>query len=350
MFRKFWRIAAAVLVFSEARADEPITIDRINEILKAREASITSLEIHGREYLIDESGKPRPGTVRSEFEYAWTAGAKREFRNLSTGIDGKVSTSEWAREDGSKRFFISCFEGQIDRINSVRINKTVSTDARNSMPTPAYLHYLTPRGMKLSDLVSTGTILNVSDAPMGQRTVRLKVIDGNYSYEIELSEAHDFLVQAIDFGALPKYRATKFGLIDGFWFPLKAVRKNRSSQDTINIFELEIDSIKVNRKIDPNRFALPKLEDGVLVYDDSGPNTFYVAGAKSKKGQSESQVRNALVAKYDPKSKQRNDIPDTPITATDREPRSSAYSWWIAAISGSLITIAVAVRIFAHST
>jgi len=349
MFRKLACIATILISFG-ATADERITIDRIVDVHKVREASITSLEIHGREYLIDESGKPRPGTVRSEFEYAWTEGAKREFRNRSTGIDRKVTTSEWVREDGSKRYFLGCFEGQVDRINSVRINKTESTDARNSMRTFAYLHYLTPRGVRLSELVSKGTILKISDAPMGQRTVRMKVVDGSYSFEIELSETHDFLVQAIDFGELPNYRATKFGMIDGFWFPLKAVRKNRNSQDTINIFELEIESIKVNPIIDPNRSALPKLDDGVLVYDDTGPNTFYVAGAKSGKAKSSTQIRSALVAKYDPNSKQRNDIPDIPITMTEREPRSPAYSRWIAAISGSLITIAVAVRIFAHST
>jgi len=248
--------------------DAPITLNEIVRTLKAREAAIVSFEVKGREFACDSKGHPLADSGYQEFTWLEASEGRREFRNITRQPNGDSLQTSWYRDDGKLTYGMKSIENNPDIVNSMVLRPMENTPRRINQTKNTYINSLMPRGMLLSDLVSTSAIVSVDANMSGNRVVTLKANDKGVEMTLTLAESYDFLPVKVDFSGQISIEVTDFQNVDGFWMPKTGSKDFQDRKGQTSRLAFNAKTIRLNMMLDPNRFAPPKLENGALVYDE----------------------------------------------------------------------------------
>lgn len=252
----------------------PVTRDSIVKAIQAREQALTSFEVHGRQFVSDESGERVPNTYGYEFTYSQTSQGQREMRTIRIAPDGTRRVTEWVRDDGTKLYSMNCMPKFEDVIESVNIQETPNQPSRCVAPINLYTNILMPRGRRLSTLIAGGSSMNVVKGENGGEVVEMNVADGGKSFGIRLSGEHDYMTRELIFSERVRNVSSTFRNVEGFWFPDSGYATMVDSEGKVIRFGFRIDRISVNLPKSPKDYGLPKLNVGTYIHNRtrSGPS------------------------------------------------------------------------------
>ncbi len=321
----------------------PITLDSIVKTLEMRDKALDSFEASGRLYFSDEHCDPDSKPFLEEFMILHKADGRREYKTISRLQDGSKKMSQWIRDDGKNQYTMFCPPSALDVVESVRIKLTPNSASRNHMGMMPFLTALTPRGVRLSDLVSTGKNLETRIAESGDRIVRMTTQDINMKIDLELSERHDYQPVLVRFQKGTQAMVTEFVHIDGFWFPKHGHFDGFREDGTPYRRCFAVDHLKVNFGPSSDRFGLPRLSNGTAVFNETkdGPNGIYVSGAS--KTATRVKARQEFQEKYYDQTPESVIAQTYPSTETSRMPDESNLPKWILAFGLGLIVVALVV-------
>lgn len=323
----------------------PITLDSIVKTLEMREKALDSFEATGRLYFSDEHCSPDSKPFIEEFMILHKSDGRRENRIISRLQDGSKKMSQWIRDDGKKQYTMFCPPSALDVVESVRIKLTPNSASRNHMGMMPFLNALTPRGVRLSNLVSTGTELDTRIAESGDRIVRMTTQDFKMKIDLELSERHDYQPVRVQFSKGSQALVTEFVNVDGFWFPKHGHFEGLREDGTPYRRCFEVVRLRVNFDPSSDRFGLPNLTNGSLVFNETkeGPNGIFVSGVSKTATRIKVKARQDFQEKYFGHPPESVSPQAYPSTETSRMPDESNLSKWILAIGIGLIVVALVV-------
>lgn len=327
----------------------PITLDSIVKTLEMRDKALDSFEATGRLYFSDEHCSPDSKPFLEEFMILHKSDGRRENKIINIMQDGSKRLSQWIRDDGKKQYTMFCPPSALDVVESVRIKLTPNSASRNHMGMMPFLNALTPRGVRLSNLVSTGTELDTRIAESGDRIVRMTTQDIKMKINLELSERHDYQPVRVRFPNGSQAMISEFANIDGFWFPKHGHFDGFREDGTPYRRCFAVDHLKVNFDSSSDRFGLPKLTDGTLVVNETkeGPNGIFVSGVS--KTATRVKARQRFQEKYFEQPPETVSPPVYPPTETSRMPDESNLPKWILAFGVGFIVVALIVSKY-HSS
>lgn len=269
MFRPVAILLVLLLCIPPANGEDssPVTLDLIVKTLLAREKALTSYEIQGRSFVSDEKGGRVPGSVDREFLYSQTNDGKRELREILIAPDGTRTVGNWIRDDGTKLYTMHCVPKSEHVVEYVVIEETPNQASRSVMPIIPYLNILSPRGKRLSDLVSTGQIVKFVKTDDNAQIVEVRVSDGGYHFDMQLSVKHDFMPREVRIVERDRKLVSTYRNTDGFWFPESGVSEQIDSMGSPLRIAFQIDQILVNPKKSIKDFSLPRLEKGTVIHN-----------------------------------------------------------------------------------
>jgi hypothetical protein len=314
-----------------------ISLDTIVKTLQARDQALESFEARGRLYFGDIRCMPLPNTSQQEFVILHRSDGRREQRIDKIEPGGKRTLFQWLRDDGAKQYAMTCPPRSLEVVQSVSIKMTTNSASRNNMGMMPFLNAMTPRGVRLSNLVATGTDLESRFDESGDRIVRMTTQDIKLKIVLELSERHDFQPVLVQFPKRPKVVITEFVDVEGFWFPknghFDGIQQSGASYRQCFV----VDHLRVN--IDPpsDRFGLPKLMDGSFIRNDTndGPRGVFISDRKRYR--TEDDALADFRDKYGDKDAAHNQSFRVIDTAASRHPeRHLATGWFLA---GSFVTM-----------
>lgn len=298
---QYLSLVLCLLVYAQpafASDPSPVTLESIAKTYQAREKALTSLEIHGREIVVDEAGVRKPNTAEREFTYTQTSNGQRELREIRIAPDGTRTVEEWVRDDGSKLYMMQCTPKSENVIEYVVIQETPNQPSRFITPTITFTNLLTPRGKRMSDLMTTGQSMNITKTAKGDQVVEVQVKDGGYQMGLQLSGDHDFLPQEVKFGNRSRKVVTTYRKVDGFWFPESGYSDQLSSTGSKIRMAFQVDRILVNSVKPSKDFAMPQLNVGTVIHDQTKTGPPAVFGVSDYHSEKARKAVNDLRSKY----------------------------------------------------
>ena len=321
----------------------PILLETIVKTLQARDQALESFEARGRLYFGDSQCISTAHPDHEEFVILHKSDGCRENKIIATSPNGKKTLSQWVRDDGKKQYFIQCPETSLDVVDSVRITSTPSSASKNFMGMTPFLNAMTPRGIRLSNLVASGTEIETRVDASGDRITRMTTLDRKLKIVVELSERHDFQPITVRFPKGSKAVVTEFLNVDGFWFPKHGHFEGfrQDSEPYRRCFV--IDHLRVNINPPSDRFGLPKLSEGTIVFNETkdGPRGIFVS--EDSRSVTRKKARKEFVEKYvsEEHESEKHSVFPSIDSRTTREPDRSYIAKWLLAISIILVAAAI---------
>jgi hypothetical protein len=275
-----------------------VTRKTIVEKLRDREKGLTSVEIHGRTFVVDKAGERVSGVYETEFRYSQTSRGEQELREILIAPDGTRSVSSWVRDDGSKLYTMQCTPKSEHVVENVVIEESPPQSMRSSTTMTPYTNILTPRGKRLADLVSAAKSISVIRDEEGEDLVEAQVEDGGYVFSLLLSASHDYVPREVKFAERDRRVVSTYKNIDGFWFPMSAVSEQISSEGGLLRIAIQIDRVDVNPKKSTKDYGMPKLEVGTVIHNRTKNGSRSIFGVSNQEPKKAGKAVKGLRAKY----------------------------------------------------
>ncbi len=322
-----WGLWLVLVVPAWAGAD----IDRADVLKRVKTTwdAVETLQATGEEFIRAEPDGPN--THVREFSFKSASGGRRAMRLTARSRDGHRTSLIWFRQDGRRTYMLRPFEDDGVTLDMLQIRPQTDTAEELRTAMLSFLWIWMPRGTPLYRYVESGRNFATTREAEGHETFSFDADSDGIPIHFELDPAHDFLPSRLVVGdGQMERRTTRCQKAKGLWFPVEGEEVELNSNKVARRSGFIVKDLRVNDPIPDAEFGRPKVEDGVITFDDA-----------DGKG----SVKGGVTARMELESK--HGIESTPIGPPNEASQSPPASPWpaiVAAASAAALLTALVIR------